>query len=105
MNQHHTSTFRYRTVHPSLLPSPVPDRTVSSDCSQQTSNSHQQASVINDHQHIYKTCHHHSYSSIDKNPHRNNHNSNLIHVNEISKSIDQWYDISKTTENNMIQSK
>ncbi|CAF2788974.1 unnamed protein product [Rotaria sp. Silwood2] len=83
MSQHCTSTFRYHTVHPSLLPSPVSDRTVSSDCSKQTGDSYQQRCVINDQQHIYKTCHHHS--STDENPHRNNHNSNLIHFNQMSK--------------------
>jgi len=73
MNKHRSSTFRYRSVHPSLLPSPVSDSAVTTDCFQQIENSHRQI------------CHCRSFT--DDNQHRNNHNSDLVQYDERSKSI------------------
>jgi len=72
MHKNRTSTFHYRTIHPSLLPSPVLNTAVATDCFQQVDNSHQQ------------TCHCHSFT--DNNQHQNNHNSDLIQYDEVSKS-------------------
>jgi hypothetical protein len=38
MNKKRSSEFRYRTTHPSFLPSPVLDTALSSDCSQHRNN-------------------------------------------------------------------
>ncbi|CAF3374612.1 unnamed protein product [Rotaria socialis] len=81
MSKHRTSMFRYRTVRPLLVSSPVSDRNISLDHSQPAVNTNQQ--VFNEQQ-ISKNCHHHS--STNENEYRNNHSSDLIHLNEISKS-------------------
>jgi hypothetical protein len=69
MNKHRPSTCCY---HSSSLPSPVPDTPVATVCSE---HSHRQ------------TCDHHSIT--DNDLHRNNHNSDLMQYDQVSKSLNE----------------
>ncbi len=69
MKKNCPSTFRY---HPSSIPSPVPDTPVATVCSE----------------HSYRqTCDQHSFT--DNQLHRNNHNSDLMQYDQISKSVNE----------------